>query len=254
MGRLVPAVARALDVLELVRTRGASSAPEITKALGLPRTTVHELIKTLLARGYLRDAGNGDRYELGIRVLELGSAYEARLDLAQVAKARATAVSAECGETVHVAVLDGTDVVYIVRIESTHVVRMVSALGGRLPAHVTAVGKALLAYQPETVIDELYPEDMDLSVMTPATIKTTGALREALKQIRADGLAWDAFESNPDVHCVAAPIMGRSGSVVAAMSVSVPAHRWNSDRATELASLVTNAARSTSQDLGYATP
>lgn len=254
MSRLVPAVARALDVLELVRFRGASSAPEITKALGLPRTTVHELIKTLLARGYLREAGTADRYELGIRVLELGSAYEARLDLAQVAKARATAVSGECGETVHVAVLDGTEVVYIVRIESTHVVRMVSAIGGRLPAHVTSVGKALLAYQPKERIDELYPPDTELSVMTPATLKTTGALREALTQIRADGLAWDACESNPDVYCVAAPIMGRSGAVVAAMSVSVPAHRWDSGRAAELARLVTGAARDTSRDLGYATP
>lgn len=252
MGRLVPAVARALDILEFIRARGESSAPEITKALALPRTTVHELIKTLLARGYLREAGYGDRYELGIRVLELGSAYEARLDLAQIAKARATEVSAECGETVHVAVLDRTDVVYIVRIESTHVVRMVSTLGGRLPAHVTAVGKALLAYQPKTVIDELYPEGTQLGAMTPATITTARALRDTLEQVRADGLAWDSCESNPDVYCVAAPIMDRDGSAVAAISVSVPAHRWDCDRATELAKLVTGAARATSRDLGYA--
>lgn len=254
MSRLVPAVARALDVLEFVRAKGPSSAPEITRALSLPRTTVHELIKTLLARGYLRDAGGGDRFELGIRVLELGAAYEARLDLAQVARSSAAAVSAQCGETVHVAVLDRTDVVYIVRIESTHVVRMVSAVGGRLPAHVTAVGKALLAYQPPDVIDELYPIGTELSVMTPATLKTSAALREALTRIRAEGLAWDSCESNPDVYCVAAPIMGRPGAVVAAMSVSVPAHRWSPERAGELAELVRVAASGASRELGYAAP
>jgi DNA-binding IclR family transcriptional regulator len=243
-------VARALDVLELIRARGTSSAPELTKALGLPRTTVHELVKTLVARGYLREAG-GDRYELGIRVLELGSAYETRLDLAQVSKARATAVSDQCGETVHVAVLDRTDVVYIVRIESTHAVRMVSALGARLPAHLTAVGKALLAYQPDALLDELYPPGTELSVMTPASIGSAGELRPVLEKIRADGLAWDACESNSDVYCVAAPIMGRPGSVVAAMSVSVPASRWGPERATRLAGLVTDAARATSGDLGY---
>lgn len=254
MSRLVPAVARALDVLEFVRARGPSSAPEITRALGLPRTTVHELIKTLLARGYLRDAGSGDGYELGIRVLELGAAYEARLDLAQVAKVSAAEVSAECGETVHVAVLDGTDVVYIVRIESTHVVRMVSSLGGRLPAHVTAVGKTLLAYQPPAAIDALYPGGTELSVMTPSSLRTASALREELARIRAEGLAWDACESNPDVYCVAAPVRGRRGTVVAAMSVSVPAHRWNSGRASELAGLVSKAACGVSRDLGYVTP
>lgn len=252
MSRLVPAVARALDVLEFVRAKGPSSAPDVTKALGLPRSSVHELIKTLLARGYLRTVGDADRYELGIRLLELGAAYESRLDLAQVAKTRATAVSAKCGETVHVAVLDGTEVVYIVRIESTHAVRMVSALGGRLPAHLTAVGKALLAYQPAGVIDKLYPAGTKLRVMTPASIKTTNALREALKHIRAEGLAWDACESNPDVYCVAAPIMDRADTVVAAMSVSVPAHRWNEGRAAELADLVTDATRDVCRDLGYA--
>jgi IclR family transcriptional regulator, KDG regulon repressor len=254
VGRLVPAVARALDILEFVRAEGLSAAPEITRALGLPRTTVHELIKTLLTRGYLREANGGDQYELGIRLLELGAAYEARLDLAQVAKASAVTVRNKCGETVHVAVLDRADVVYIVQIESTHVVRMVSALGGRLPAHVTAVGKALLAYQPAAVIDELYPEGTALSVMTPASLKTAGALRSALERIRQEGLAWDACESNPDVYCVAAPIMDRSGSVIAAMSVSVPSHRWNAGHATELAGLVTDAAHGVSRHLGYSLP
>jgi IclR family transcriptional regulator, KDG regulon repressor len=252
MTRLIPAVARALDVLELLRSQGALGAPEITAALGLPRTTTHELIKTLQARGYLAPTGgNSARYQLGLRLFELGCAYEARLDLVQVARKSAALAGEKTGETIHVAVLEWTEVIYIVRIESTHAVQMVSAIGGRLPAHLTAGGKAMLACQPPEVIDELYPVGRELEVMTPTSIASTDALRAALPAIRAEGLAWDACESNFDVFCVAAPIRDRGGSAVAAISISVPSYRWNDDRAAELGRLVRSCAADVSLQLGH---
>src|SRR5438876_8015420 len=131
--RQVPALARGLDILEFARSAGQPpSAAELTRGLGLPRTTVHELIQTLVARAYLDELpGAPRRYRLGVRLFELGNVYAAGLDLAREGRAAAEAVAAECQETVHVAIRDGTDVIYIAKVDSTHPVRMVSSTGGR---------------------------------------------------------------------------------------------------------------------------
>lgn len=250
VARLVPALARGLDILELIANRGPQAPPSIATELDLPRTTVHELLKTLEARGYLRATGEGNAAELGIKVFELGSAYERGLDLVQIARQGALEVSAQCGETVHVAILDGTEVVYVVRIEGTHAVRMVSSVGVRLPAHLTAVGKALLAFQPESLVEDLYPLGMALPVMTPSSLGTSDELRAQLETIRKEGLSWDSCESNPDVFCVGAPIADSRGATVAAMSISVPTHRWSVRRGKELGELLRETTDQVSIRLG----
>src|SRR5215203_2637999 len=115
MGRLVPAVTRALDILELFLDGDETlSAPEITRSLGLPRTTVHELLTTLAARNYLVTVPDQPgRYRLGVRPYQLGSRYAAQLDLPAEAQQVARSVAETCDETVHVAILEGTDVIYI---------------------------------------------------------------------------------------------------------------------------------------------
>src|SRR5207244_198344 len=116
--------------LELFLQRPTLSAPQITDLLRLPRTTAHELLATLVDRGYL-DAVPGApiTFRLGMRTFQLGSQYADRLDLVREAQLTAAEVAMACDETVHVAVLEGTDVVYIAKVDSTHPVRMVSAVG-----------------------------------------------------------------------------------------------------------------------------
>lgn len=129
MGRLVPAVTRALDILELfLDGDGTLSAPDIVRRLQLPRTTVHELVTTLAARSYIVQVpGQPGRYRLGVRPYQLGSRYAEQLDLAAEGQQVARSVAETCDETVHVAILEGTDVIYIAKVDSTHAVRMVSA-------------------------------------------------------------------------------------------------------------------------------
>ena len=197
MGRAVPAVTRALDILELFMDRPALSAPQITEQLGLPRTTVHELVTTLVERGYLESiAGAPNRFKLGMRLFQLGSQFADRLDLVREAQEAAAEVAAACDETIHVAVLDGTAVVYIAKVDSTHPVRMVSAVGRRLPAHCTAVGKMLLADLGGEAIDARYPRGTNLPAMTPHSIVSPAKLRTALHAIRTAGVAYDDCESN----------------------------------------------------------
>ncbi|CAM02808.1 IclR family transcriptional regulator [Saccharopolyspora erythraea NRRL 2338] len=252
MARAVPAVERAFDVLELFLDEHELSAPEITAKLGLPRTTVHELVGTLAERGYLTPAGGGsNRFRLGVRGFQLGSAYAERLDLAREGRVVAETVAERCSETVHIGVLDGTDVFYVAKVDSSHPVRMVSAVGKRLPAHCTAVGKVLLAALPRQRLDELYAS-VRLTAMTDNSITNRRALRRELDTIAADGgVAREYCESNDAVACVAAPVRDQSGEVVAALSISAPILRWNEETEPALRELACEGARLLSERLGH---
>jgi IclR family transcriptional regulator, KDG regulon repressor len=252
MGRPVRALTRALDILELfLDERRPLSAPEITASLGLPRTTVHELVGTLVERSYLEPTRDGEhRYTLGVRLLQLGSIYEEEVDLVRLGHQAAADIAAACGETVHVAVLDATDAVYIAKTESTHAVRMVSAVGRRLPAHCTAVGKMLLAGLDTAEIDARFPPNQPLPTMTKNSISSRAALKRQLADIRARGLAYDNCESNPDVMCVAAPVLDHTDRTVAAISISLPTTRWAPEKRTVCEELVVSGADSLSIRLG----
>ncbi|MFF8289590.1 IclR family transcriptional regulator [Streptomyces sp. NPDC016309] len=252
MGRLVPAVTRALDILELfLQGDGTLSAPEVTRRLRLPRTTVHELLTTLAARSYLVPVPEQPgRYRLGVRTYQLGSRYAEQLDLAAEGRQVAQEVAETCDETVHLAILEDTDVIYIAKVDSTHAVRMVSATGRRLPAHCTSVGKMLLASLPHAEL-EARLDGRDLVAMTPASVTDPDALRAELAAVRERGMATEHRESNPDVSCVAAPVRDGSGRVVAALSISVPVIRWTEQREAELAALAAKGAEDLSLRLGH---
>ncbi|MFJ4004468.1 IclR family transcriptional regulator [Streptomyces sp. NPDC090023] len=253
MGRLVPAVTRAFDILELfLDGDGTLSAPDIVRRLDLPRTTVHELVSTLAARSYLVPVpGQPGRYRLGVRPYQLGSRYAEQLDLAAEGREVARGVAETCDETVHVALLEDTDVIYIAKVDSTHAVRMVSAAGRRLPAHCTAVGKMLLASLPAPELAARVPDGAELAAMTPDSLTDPGELRDALADIRRRGVAVERRESNPDVSCVAAPVRDRTGRVVAALSISVPTVRWSEERRAELEALAIRGAAELSARLGH---
>lgn len=252
MGRSVPAVVRALDILELFLSRPDLSAAEIMRHLDLPRTTVHELVTTLADRSYLiPEAGQPTRYRLGMRLFQLGSVFADQLDLAQEARAIARQVAADCDETVHVAVLDGSDVIYIAKVDSTHPVRMVSATGLRLPAHCTGVGKMLLSGLSAEALDARCPPQRELQGMTPHSITSPSRLRAHLSEVRERGLSYDECESNEAVNCVAAPVYDHTGEMAAAMSISVPTLRWNDERRHEWSDLVRRGAAQFSERLGH---
>ncbi len=253
MGRLVPAVTRALDIMELfLDGDGTLSTPEIVRRLQLPRTTVHELVATLTARSYLVPVPEQPgRYRLGVRPYQLGSRYAEQLDLAAVGQQVARTVAETCDETVHVAILEDTSVIYIAKVDSTHAVRMVSAAGRRLPAHCTSVGKMLLASLPEEELAARVPDDAELVAMTPHSVTDPATLRAALADVRRRGIALESRESNPDVSCVAAPVRDRTGRVVAALSISVPMIRWSEARRVELEGLALKGAAELSERLGH---
>jgi DNA-binding IclR family transcriptional regulator len=254
MARVVPAVIRALDILELFLDRADLSAREVAERLELPRTTVHELLVTLVARSYLIPMpGQPVRYRLGMPLFQLGAAFAGQIDLVREAQGVARDVAAVCDEAVHVAVLDGPDVIYLVKVDSTHPVRMVSAVGRRLPAHCTAVGKVLLASLDPGGLDAVLTNGA-LPGMTPESITDPERLREHLDHIRAEGVAVDNGESDSAMRCVAAAIRDHTGTTVAAMSVSAPIIRWTPQACVEWSRLVREGAATLSTRMGYRAP
>jgi IclR family KDG regulon transcriptional repressor len=248
--RLTPAVLRSLDVLELfLEARHGLTAPEVVQRTGLPRTTVHELLTTLTERKYLRRDEATATYHLGLSVFRLGNAFAERLDLHAVGLRVAQWVARQCDETVHVGILEGPDVVYVCKVDSTQSVRMVSRMGGRVPASCTAVGKVLLAHLPEADRSRLLRRP--LAKLTARSIAEPHALANQLDEIRATGVAFEAGESNPDVSCVGAPIRDHSGAVVAALSISVPDMRWNQRSPEEWAAFACEGAARLSAELGF---
>ncbi|WP_250037253.1 IclR family transcriptional regulator [Paractinoplanes maris] len=251
MPRVVPAVIRALDILELFLDRPELSARDVAERLDLPRTTVHELLVTLVARSYLIAVpGQPVRYRLGMPVFQLGAAFAGRLDLVREARLVARDVAAACDEAVHVAVLDGADVVYLVKVDSTHPVRMVSGVGLRLPAHCTAVGKILLSSLDRAALDTILT-NAPLPGMTPDSITDPDRLRAHLEVVRAEGVAVDNGESDSAMRCVAAAIRDHSGATIAAMSVSAPIIRWTPKAHAEWAELVREGAATLSARMGH---
>jgi IclR family KDG regulon transcriptional repressor len=253
LARITPSVKRALRILELfLNDQYPLAVPEIIDHLGLPRTTTHELVNTLINSGYLRrDTKQSNKVFLGPMVLMLGNVYASKLELVAEGRRIAEEVVANCDETVQMAILDGSEAVFVAKVDCSKVVRLVSGVGSRLPAHCTAVGKMLLSSLPESGINDLYKGQNSLIKMTENSITSLSQLKHELSIIRKRGLSYDDCESNTDARCVSAPIYNHTGKMVAAMSISVPISRMTLSRQDELSLIIRKGAEEVSRNLGY---
>ncbi|MDI2099040.1 IclR family transcriptional regulator [Ruicaihuangia caeni] len=255
MARLTPAVMRTFDILELFLADDTElSAAEVVKLTGLPRTSVHELINTLVAREYLEKDESRGVFRLGVRLLQLGNAYSARFDMLAAANEVARMLSDRLGETVSVALRQGAEVFYLAKIEARDIVRMPSSIGKTLPANATALGKALLAALTADQVRVLFPDGTRLPKLTANSIGTIAELEAQLEQVRHDGVAFEREESAENVTCVAAPVRDASGAVVAAISTSVPVPRWEQQPQEHWVEAVRDGAEQLSIRLGYRAP
>lgn len=202
------------------------SLAELTRRVGLPKPTVWRLARELVELRLLAVDGDGAGYRLGLRLFELGELALLSRGLGETARPYLEDLRQATGQRVHLAVLDGVDVVYLL-ILGAGPGRIASRTGGRLPAHATGVGKALLAFSAPAVVRARI--EAGLPPSTPRTIVTPGALARELTGIRASGLAMDREESHVGLSCVAAPVFDTEG-VVAAVSVTGPTARIDVER------------------------
>ncbi|RNL62520.1 IclR family transcriptional regulator [Nocardioides marmoriginsengisoli] len=225
---------------------------ELAAALAIPRNSAYELVGTL-ADARLVNVLDGGTLVPGPRLLEWGSAYARGIDLVSEAAALAGGFARRADSTVHVARLDGEDVVYLVKEEGSQHIRMGSEVGGRVPAHATGVGKAILgALPPEELSAFLRRSPLDR--LTPSTIVDADLLRADIASVARLGVAYDREESSRDVCCVASPVRDSNGTVVAGISISTLANRMTPETEERLSVLVVEAARELSSRLGYVSP
>jgi IclR family pca regulon transcriptional regulator len=216
---------RGLAILSsFTSNRPSLGVTELARELGLSRSTAHRYIATLAGIGYLQQEPTTKRYRLGPRVLDLGFAAIHAMDIREIAHPYLQRLSDETGFTVNMAVLDGSDVVYIDRCRTSRPgqqeIDLNLHVGSRLPAYCTALGKALLAFLPddelETVVD-----GMSLDQRGPNTLVSRASLVGELERIRGCGLALNNEELAYGLRSIAAPIRARSGAVMAAINLAV---------------------------------
>lgn len=242
---------RALELLEVFAEHpDGLTLTDVCDRTGWPKSSSLALLRTLQGRDFLEISSQTGRYRLGPRVAALGSAYLGNINLAQDGAEIVRGMSRACDETVHLAVLRGTDVLYVAKEEGGGHMRMVSMVGRMIPAHGTGVGKMLLASLPPEELDRLYPPGIDLPRLTERTVTDRIAFVQRLDRIRELGYATDHGESTIGVQCLAAPVLDINARVVAAMSVSVPEPRFTEDRIPELFSVLVSGARQLSTRLG----
>jgi DNA-binding IclR family transcriptional regulator len=249
---MVKSAARVFAVFELlVRHPDGLSLTQICQELDFPKSSAHALLNTMVQHGYLREGLRERSYRLGPALFELGSAYIASTNLVSDGWEIVRTTARLCDETVHLAVLDGNEVLYVAKEEGTRAIRMVSAVGKRFPAYATGVGKVLLGNLSDQELLVRFPHQSTLPQITANTITEADRLRAIIATTRRNGFALDHEESTPGLCCVAAPVYDAQQAIIAAISISVPSVRFTTERQQELLSLVCQQANHLSTILGY---
>ncbi|MEV4625853.1 IclR family transcriptional regulator [Micromonospora sp. NPDC049523] len=219
----VKSAGRTLDVLEaLADGAGPRSLGELARALAIPKSSLHGILRTMIQRGWVEADPTGTRFGLGVRALQVGAAYLETDTVTGLLSGVLDQLATQFGETVHLGRLDGPHVVYLAKRESVHPLRLYSAIGRHLPAHATALGKVLLAERPDEAVDRLL--HWPLTALTARTITDPGALHEELATIRSRGYAMDREENTEGIVCFAMAVPLQAPATDA-ISLSVPASR-----------------------------
>lgn len=239
---------KAMSVVDIV-----ASAPhpprftDILRACDQPRGTLHRQLHNLVEEGILNQRGDAS-YELGYRLLKFASKAWAGNEFRNISEPHLQRLHSLTGETVHLGVLRGNQVIYIDKVEGTQSVRMFSQIGNAGPVYCTGVGKAAMS-----ALDDEALEDCIASITfhryTDNTITTADALHQAVEDIRRIGIAFDREEHEAGIRCVAAPVYSQSRSVIAGVSVTGPAYRVSVEQLENWMSLVRETAGAIMDDM-----
>jgi len=241
---------RSVLLLKILATGSVEKRLADFSDAGLHKSTAFRLLEALRRHRLVAVDDVTGRYRLGLGLFELGMAAVSRLDVGQCAPPFLEALAAETGESASLGIFEDPEVVHILRVESAHPLRLPSLAGRRSPAYCTGIGKAILAHlEPERL--EAYLREVTLKPRTPRTITDRDVLRQDLRRVRSRGYSIDDEEIFPGLRCVAAPIFGFDGRVVAGLSVAGPTSRMPKDSLPRFTSKVMAAASEVSSRLGF---
>ena len=248
--RVVKSADRTLDVLEeLARSTGPLALGELSRRLAIPKSSLHGLLRTMERRGWVEAEGVGLRFRLGVRAMQVAGSYLDHDRVLATAQQVLDFIANETGETVQLARLDGGDVVYLAQRQARHPVRLISSIGQRLPAHATALGKALLSGMEEEELDRRL--QFPLTRLTEWTITERDPLLADLRVARMRGYAVDEQEATHGLYCIAAAVPDPHGDAPThSISVSVPSFRLQPGVREQIVALLLEGAAKVGNRLG----
>jgi DNA-binding IclR family transcriptional regulator len=239
----VPAATRALRVLRYLASQPDPVTLErLAAQVGLPRSTAYHLVNAMIAEGFVAHLADEHRYGLGVAAFEVGSGYSRQEPLQRIARRPLAALVDEVGQSAHLAVLHGRDVLYVVEERAPGRPPLVTDVGVRLPAHLTASGRAILARLPPAQLRALYPDRSAFVERHGVGPSTPSALRALLGEARQRGHAVEEGEVTPGFASVASAVLDHNGHPLAGVAVTYPV-----DEAPDLARLAAATRRTADQ-------
>lgn len=248
---IVQSIDRALSILEVLSDYSEGlGVTEISEKVDLHKSTVYRLLATLIYKGYVVQDLETNKYGITLKLFELGSKKVESMDLLSVSKEYTKKLMESVNEVVHLVVREGSEIVYIDKVEANNTIMMASTIGKRSPMYCTSVGKAILAHLPEKKVKEIW-DNSKIVKYTDYTITDFEELKTELEDIRQKGYAVDNEENEMGVRCIGVPIFNRHGKVEAAISISGPAIRVTESKISNFSIKVMNTASLISRELGF---
>jgi len=221
MSKVNAIVIKALDVLDLLgQSDGPLQLKDIAQTLDYPESTVHRLLASLAAKGYVRQSHYDGRYHLGWKLVTLARTLGDSSQLPQILRPHLQSLLRQVNHSVNLGVLNDLDIIYLDSISPPNRLSMYNPPGSLAPAYATAIGKVQLSYLPEPELEALLPR-LSLDAITPNTITSIPELRLELDQTRKRGYALDKEEYFEGTQCIAAPIKDAYGRAIAGVSITV---------------------------------
>ncbi len=246
----VQSIDRAVAILECFSgNRRELKLSEIAYMLDLNKSTVHGILNSLKYHRFIDQDEITKKYRLGIRFIEYGELVINSMDVRDIAYPIIEDICERIEETVHVAMLDGFDVVYVEKKECNKSIKTSTKIGARIPAYITADGKIILSYLDDDKLNEYVPEK--IKKLTPNTITDRNKLLKVLHEMKNKGYATDNEEVVQGISCVAAPIIEHTGRVRFSLSITGPTFRMTKDKMKEYVNIISEAAKEISFRIGY---
>ena len=247
----IKSIEKSLNLLEILSDNEKEmSITEISKELQMGISTVHRILTTLKSRDYIIQNKQTLKYALGIKLFVLGCKVQSAVNLVELVTPFLQKLSQHTKESINFAILEDREAVCLSKIESPEVLRTDIEIGARLPAHCTAVGKALLAFLSERKFTMLYGNDNNkLYTPTPNSISSVMELKKCLKKSKKDGYTTDKEEFKIGINCLGVPILNNEGKSIAGISVTGPSSRFNLSEIKKLKNTLINISRDISHQL-----
>ncbi len=245
------AVERTLAILEAVARRPAGlTNADISRKLDIPKSSASYILRTLERHSYLRRDADTGKYRLGVKLLSLGQSALTGVDVRQIALPHLRQLVEQSQLTAHLAILDGDEAVYIEKVDAPGFIKMDTWVGKRMEIYSTSVGKALVAFLPDSKVEQLL-RSRGMQRRTPKTITSPAKFLRDLELVRERGYAIDDEENSVGVRCVAVPIFNGEGNVEASIGMSGTLAQMSPSALPKTAELIKEAARRVSQQLGW---